>query len=127
MSVTYKVEVDSCETCPGAIREQHGIFRCKHNTEITFRQNQDMGVPAACPMRAPVKVWVFAWGGQQLHICLTRESSVARWEELRNKQVALIQAVYESVKELEKRDAELLDQIAAFRAMEYPGAELVIE
>jgi len=52
MSVLYKILVDSCETCPGGNRELYGIYRCKHDTEIVFRQNIDMGVPANCPMRS---------------------------------------------------------------------------
>jgi hypothetical protein len=49
--ITYYCDVDSCETCPGALREPYGIFRCKHDTEIIFKQNSDMGVPANCPKR----------------------------------------------------------------------------
>jgi hypothetical protein len=49
--IIYWEEVDSCEHCPGGIKENYGKFRCKHDTEITFQQNRDMGVPAACPKR----------------------------------------------------------------------------
>lgn len=49
--ILYTIEVDSCETCPGSIREQKGVYRCRHDTTIEFRQNVDMGVPAMCPMR----------------------------------------------------------------------------
>ena len=49
--IVYFCEVDSCESCPGSIKEQRGVFRCKHNTEIVFRQNMDMGVPKECPKR----------------------------------------------------------------------------
>jgi len=49
--VIYRVPVDSCEHCPGGVKEQYGLYRCKHNIEITFKQNSDMGVPEQCPMR----------------------------------------------------------------------------
>jgi hypothetical protein len=49
--ILYWCPVDSCETCPGALKEQHGVFRCKHDTTIVFRQNQDMGIPKDCPKR----------------------------------------------------------------------------
>ena len=49
--ILYWVPVDSCESCPGHIIEQHGLFRCKHDTEVTFQQNKDMGVPKGCPKR----------------------------------------------------------------------------
>jgi hypothetical protein len=52
MSVLYWELVDSCETCPGALKEhQKGKYRCKHDTEIIFQQNVDMGVPENCPKR----------------------------------------------------------------------------
>jgi len=51
--IVYHCEVDSCENCPGSLREPYGLYRCKHNTEVTFKQNQDMGIPATCPMRIP--------------------------------------------------------------------------
>jgi hypothetical protein len=49
--ILYCIEVNSCETCPGRIKELYGVYRCSHNTEITFQQNRDMGIPAACPKR----------------------------------------------------------------------------
>jgi glycerol-3-phosphate responsive antiterminator len=63
--VIYWEEVDSCEHCPGSIPEnmaavgmrtgnmhvKGGLYRCKHDTTVTFQQNRDMGVPANCPKR----------------------------------------------------------------------------
>lgn len=49
--ILYTVEVDSCETCPGSIRELKGKFRCKEDTSVEFQQNKDMGVPQGCPFR----------------------------------------------------------------------------
>ena len=49
--ILYVVSVDSCENCPGGVREQYGLYRCKHDTDVVFRQNHDMGVPKQCPMR----------------------------------------------------------------------------
>jgi hypothetical protein len=63
--VLYYEWVDSCETCPGSIPEnmaaqghrvgtmhvKEGKWRCKHDTNIVFQQNRDMGVPKDCPMR----------------------------------------------------------------------------
>lgn len=51
-NILYWVPVDSCEHCPGGIKELYGLFRCKHDTTVTFQQNRDMGVPAGCPKRS---------------------------------------------------------------------------
>ena len=50
--VLYFKYIDSCESCPGAMREHpKGLYRCSEDVNIEFQQNRDMGVPAACPFR----------------------------------------------------------------------------
>jgi hypothetical protein len=63
--VLYWEYVDSCEHCPGSVPEgpfmqghrpgtmhmKAGQFRCKHDTNIVFQSNKDMGVPETCPKR----------------------------------------------------------------------------
>lgn len=52
-TIIYWEPVNSCEGCPGTIREMHETYRCKHDVSIVFKSNRDMGVPATCPKRNP--------------------------------------------------------------------------
>ena len=51
--IQYIIDVDSCETCPGGLKEPHGLYRCKHNIFVEFKQNQQTGIPDGCPFKKP--------------------------------------------------------------------------